>query len=253
MSSKKIWHAFLLIFIYLLVVSLIVYLSSLFFYQINGGWGWPLGVGIALWIASGALHLAKEQNKFAQPVSLFLNALACGFLISTLAVKAKIYFQLPPLLLLSVFVSFTYLFLAALLTAQGLAEKIWYVALSFVLSITASVFFVVYLYPLCLKALSVGPPFRQDLLFVFYLIIFGFLSIGSILPTYDANDLFGKLAVPALIATFIVGIIVLLLVSGGEGCDCECGDCGDCGRSSDSYNGTRYRKKKGVSTLPKNE
>ena len=254
MKSKKIWHSFLLITAYLLTVSLLVYLSSLFFYKVKGDWGWPLGIGIVLWIGSGLLFFAKEKNKFAHPVSLILNALASGFLISTLAVKGQVFIPLLPLLLLSLSVGVTYLFLAALLTPNRLSEKIWYVVIVVILSLTASVFFVIYLYPLLLNALSIQPPFEQDLLFVLYLVIFAFLCVGSILPTYDTNDLFSKLVLPALIATFIVGIIVLIALSGGDNCDCgDSCDCGDCGLSDGKYSGTNYQKKKVKSALPPNQ
>ena len=159
-----------------------------------------------------------------------------------------------PLILLSLSVGVTYLFLAALLTPNRLSEKIWYVVIAVILSLTASVFFVIYLYPLLLNALSIPPLFEQDLLFVLYLVIFAFLCVGSILPTYDTNDLFSKLVLPALIATFIVGIIVLIALSGGDNCDCgDSCDCGDCGLSDGKYSGTNYQKKKVKSALPPNQ
>ena len=253
MNSKKLWHSFAVILTYLLIVSLIATGSSLLFKNFKAPWGVPFGVGVGLWIASLVFCLARDQHISFIPLSLLTNALGAGLFIAAFIVGKNITLDFAALPILALTIAALYLFLMMLLSVPNLKYKIWYVVICFVLWMTGSIFLGSWLCPHILRFSALQTPNELDIFLVFFFILLGFLSLGSLLPADDFSELLGVMVIPALVATFLILFIVLLCLAGCDDCDCgdgcgECCDCGDC--SGGQYNSTAYGKRsKNVQTM----
>ncbi len=239
MNSKKLWQAFFIIFAYLVFTAVISYAAARLAAVLSLPWGVPLGVGVALWVATLVLYLCREKVRFASFFALFVCMLGSSFLIAAYIVGTNSSISLVALLLTAVFCGACYPLYMLLLTAP-LKSRLWFVILSFILWIAGSVLLGVFLSPVLLQGLNLPADFGTFLLF-FYLLL-GSMAIGSVLPAEDFSDMAATLLAPALCATFFIGVIVVVALACGDSgdCDCSCGDCfGDCG----SFDGTSYKKK----------
>lgn len=252
MNSKKLWHSFAVILTYLLLASLIATGGSRLCDLLHAKWGVPFGVGVALWIASLVFYLARDQHVSFISLSLFTNALGAGLFIAAFIVGKSIALDFALLPILALSISALYLFLMMLLSVPKLKHKIWYVVICFVLWMTGSIFFGSWLCPHILRLSALQTPNESDVFLVFFFILLGFLSLGSLLPADNFFELLGAMVIPALVATFFILVIVLLCLAGCDDCDCgdgcgECCDCGDC--SGGQYNSTAYGKRSKTQTM----
>lgn len=246
MNSKKLWQAFAAIFLYLLFTSFLATGSVRLFRMFGSKWGVPFAMGCVFWIFSLIFCLAREKSFLFTPLALVFNAVGAGLFIGAYALGEKISLAWQTLPLIAIFIAATYLLLMLLLSVPVLKRKIWYVIIVFVLSVTASVLLSVYLFPVLLTGAGMDLPKKFGLLLAFFLLLFGFLALGSLAPVDDFTELLTAIVAPALIATFFILIIVLLCLGGCDDCDCGdgcdgCCDCGDC--SGGQYNSTSYGKK----------
>ena len=247
MNSKKLWASFALIFIYLLLAALVASGSASLLLRIAWKWGVPFAFGCVFWVGSLVFFLYREKAFLFSPLSLASNAVGAGLLIGSYLVGKKIAVAWTVFAALSALIAATYLLLMLLLSVPVLKRKIWYVIVVFVLSVTASILLSVYLFPVLLTGAGMDLPKKLGLILAFFLLLYGALALGSVAPVEDFEELLTILIAPALIATFLLAIIVLLCLAGGDGCDCgdgcdSCCDCGDC--SGGEYNSTSFGKRR---------
>ena len=244
MNSKKLWTAFAVIFLYLLLTGLIAAGSALLFQQLAWKWGVPFALGCVFWVGSLLLCILREKAFLFSPFALLTNALGAGFCIGAYVLGEKISFDWKILPLIAFTVSATYLLLMVFLSVPKLKQKIWYVIVSYVLWMTGSVFLCLWLCPLLLQRVGLALPPKMGMLLFFFLLLLGFLALGSVSPVDDFEELLTAIIIPALIATFFILVIVLLCLGGCDDCSCDgcegCCDCGDC--SGGQYNSTSYGK-----------
>lgn len=248
MQSKKLWQAFGIIFLYLLLTAGVAFGSAQIFHICHAPWGVPMGIGIGLWIVCIILFVKRKENRWLGIVGLFLNALACGILISAYIIGKNIFPPATALLSFAALVGTCFLLLMLFLSVTKLCDKIWYQILVFLVWIGVSIFLCLCLYGKISK--TIGFSMDGTLFPLFFLLILDFLSLGVFIETEDFFDLAAFLSAPALCATCIVGIVVLLCLA-GDGCDCDCGSgcCDGCTCSEGNHNATRHNKRNGVTTM----
>ena len=242
MKSKKLWTAFAVISSYLILCALLIGLNAWVFRSVGAhGWGYPCGFGIALWIGSIVFFCARAKRKPFALFALICNALSSGLLISAYVIGTQTDVSLVSLLFLAAFVAVIYL-LFMLLLSLPVHNAVWYVIVAYVVWLSATVCAGIFLYPIIANAWGILP-INYGMLLLFFLLIIGFLAFGSVLPVDNKNELLSALVIPSVIATCFIAVIVILVLSGGDGCDCgDACDCGDC--SGGQYNSTSYGKKK---------
>ncbi|MBQ8374414.1 MAG: hypothetical protein IJX98_02430 [Clostridia bacterium] len=247
MNGKKMWHALGVIALYLCTAALTACLGAWIFSALRAPWGVPLGIGVAVWALSIVFFALREKSKAFQFCAVPLNALASGVLISAFIVGKALTVEPVSLLLLACFCALCYLFLMALLTVPRLSEKIWYQIVAFAVWMTGSVFLCIWLYPLLLGSLNLALPERETFL-LFFLLLLGFLAFGSLLEAENFPALLLNLTAPAMIATCLIGLIVIAVLSGCDSFDC--GDCGGCdGGSGGTHNAKRYGGQSKIKTM----
>lgn len=246
MNSKKLWHSFALIFLYLVFTMFAAWIFASLFRALNAPWGIPIGIGIAVWVLALVFLIVHENHPVLARWALFLTALSCGFCIAAFLVGKGLSVSLLALLLLALLCAFCYLLLMALMSIPKASALLWYEILVFVLWLAGSVLLVVFTAQPLLAYFSLSLP-EQGFMLAFALILLGFLAIGSMLDAESFSELLKMLAVPMLVATGLIALIVLLVLSGGDGCDC--GDCRDCSTGEGGKRkSTKHYTKKSVTT-----
>jgi len=248
MNNVKLWHTFGIIVGYFTLVAAVTYgVGLLDTYAV--GWGVPFGVGIAVWIGAVVLFFLREKKSAFSIFPLPMSAIACGLCFGAFILGQHLTVDINDLVIMAAIVAACYLLLMLLLTFTPLKNRAWYEIVCFVLwlaaSITGSIF-------ACNAALPSMP--ERGIFLLFFLLLLGLLSVGSLIETDDFAELWTMLIVPAFIATGAIAVIVLLIVSEGDGCDsCDCGDCTDgCSCENGNHNGTTYTKKQKHSTTMQN-
>lgn len=248
MNSSKLWHSFALICTYLLFTALIANIGSLCFQNVEAHWGILLGIGIVFWGLSLIFVAQGEKHKLFLIFALIANVIGAGSAIAAYIVGMAIEITILALFALAIMIAFLYLFLMLLLTVPNLKYAIWYVVICYIVWMTGSVLLGVFVFPHIFEALHLPLPAEFGMFLLFFFLLLGFLALGTMFPVEEFFDLIRNTILPALAATFLIIIIVLLCLAGCDDCDCgdSCGDCcgcdgGDC--SSGKYNSTGYGKK----------
>ncbi len=248
MNNKKLWHTFGVIFFYMLFTALLALGCSALFRVFNATWLVPFIIGVVFWIASLVFLALREEHIACTFGALLCNVLGCGFFIGAFLIGKNITLPFLSLPLLSVFISLLFLLLMLLLT-PATHQKLWYVIPAYILWLTGSIFATVYLAPLLLETCNLAIPAETEMFLLFFLVIFGFLSLGAVFGSAeDFIELLQMLILPAICATFFILIIVLLCLLGCDDCECGDGDCCDCcDCSGGELRSTTYGKKKRTS------
>ncbi len=249
MNSKKLWQAFSLIFTYLLLASFLAYGSATLSASLGWQWGASFGIGVVFWVLSLVFFiLLTNKDLFVFAVlALLCNAIGAGLFIGAFIVGKNIPLNFGSLITLAFMVAGCYLLLMALLTVPKLKYRIWYVVVCYIIWIVGSIFLARWLLPLLLQAFGLRQPPETGMFLLFFFLLLGFLALGSLIPADDFTELLKATVTPALVATFLLLVIVLLCLAGCDDCDCGdgcdgCCDCGDC--SGGRYNSTGYGKRK---------
>ncbi|MBQ2740015.1 MAG: hypothetical protein IJF39_00140 [Clostridia bacterium] len=237
MNSAKLWHTFAIIVGYLCTVAFISCgIGALNLYHWH--WGIPFGVGIALWIASILFYVLREKHSKFYIFPLPMSAIACGLLIGAFILGENCTVYLNTLVPLALLVSACYVLLMLLFTVQPLKHRIWYQVVCYILWLGSCIALTIFAVPTLLPKLP-----QNGMFLLFFLLLLGFLSLGSMIETEDFAELWTSITLPAFAATGIIGVIVLLVITDGDGCDaCDCGDCG-CSKEKGKHIGTGYTKK----------
>ena len=249
MNSKKLWHSFAVILTYLCLVAGIATLGSIFFQNVQSNWVVALIVGVGFWLILCALH---EKHVAFTILAFITNAVGAGFSIAAFVIGKSLSLSVFALPMLAVMVAFLYLLLMALLTVTPLKNFIWYVIVSSLVWITASVLVGVFLFPTFFGIFQIPLPNEFGLLLTFFFLLLGFLAMGTLFQAEDFFELLFHMIGPALIATFFIIVIVLLCLAGCDSCDCDGGCDGgcDCGSGQGGkYNPTTYGKKRSSTTM----
>ena len=243
MKNLKLLHAFLLILVYLFICSVVTNLGGLLF--LKTPWWIPLTIGGVFWIFSLVFALLKEKHPLFSPLALLTNCIGASLSISAYLVGVGItldFFLLPTM---SVLLAVSYLILVALLSIPGLSERIWCVVLSFLFWFAGVILLCIFAFPPLFQALGFTLPEDFGMFFLFFLILLGGLSLGSLINVESFFELMQAVITPMLLASFFVFVIVLACLSGCDDCDCcDCGDCGDFSR--ENYKANTYNKKQGM-------
>ena len=253
MLSKKLWHSFFMIFSYLLVAAGIAAAFSLLCKSWTERWWGLLIIGAVLWLLSAVLAvfaIKSPERTFLSIPALAVNAVGLGIFIATYAVGKSI--VLSPLFFfaLAVITALTYLLLMALFSIPTLKEYLWYTIVAYLVWLAGVICLGIFVFPYVITWLGIPLPEEFGAFVFFYLLTVGFLAIGSLLPADDFWGVTLELALPALVASFIVFIVVLLCLLGGDGCDCDGCDCcdgGDC--SGGRYDPTEYERRSRYSRM----
>jgi len=243
MKSIKLWHVFALIIGYFATVSGIAFGISVSTLP----WWLPFTVGALIWIAAIVFFIKRESMAKLGALALPTTAISCGLFIGAYVRGVHIKVEFLNLALLAGLSAGCFLLLMALLTPNRLNGRAWYQILSLVvwlgISITGCIF--------ASRALLPELP-KRGIFLLFYLLLLGFFGIGALIESYDFAETCSSLVVPLLVATCLIGVIALLLISGGDGCDCDGGCCDGFDCSGGNHNGTQYTKKKQPPTTMSN-
>lgn len=246
MNSKKLWHSFALIFLYLTFVAVGSWGISKLFISLRSPWGVPFGIGVGVWITSLVFLILHENHPRLARWALTATAISCAFFITAFFIGKGISVSLLPVFFLSTFCAFCYLLLMLLMSVPKVSGLLWYEIVAFIVWLTGSVLLVVFALKPLLVCFSLTLP-EHGFLISFFLILLGFLAFGSLLEAENFSELFKMLSVPMLIATGIIALIVLLALSGCDSCDG--GDCCDCSTGGDGKRkSTKHYTEKNSST-----
>lgn len=227
MNSKKLWHSFALLTIYLFIVAFGAYAFARFSTLCHAPWGIPFAFGVAIWIFAIVCLILREKADVFKTLCLPCTAFSCALWVAAYIVGKELTLSLSALLLFSALVSACYLLLMALLSIPTLSEYLWYQIVAFLVWLTVSVLVLVFLAGVWLELFGLQLPEGWFFVTVFSILL-GFLAFGGMLDAENFAELWQFTAVPMLVATGAVGLIVLLALAGGDSCDCGCDDCG-CG------------------------
>ncbi len=246
MNSKKMWHALIALSGYLILTAAITVGIAKLFTIWNCKWGVPFSIGCVIWVISLILTLILiEKNSIKESFALLLyplNSIACGFLIAAYIIGKNDSVQFLSLVLMASLLACSYLLLMILFTIPSLKEKLWYQIVSYIIWFVGSIFLCVFLFNFLSTAFAIPIPQERDMLFIFFFIILFLLSIGTLFSTANFYELLSLMILPACIATFFIGVIILAALSGCDSCDCDCGDsCGEsCDCNKGKHNATQY-------------
>lgn len=244
MNSKKLWHAFGILFAYLIVTALLAVETAKLFVRWHCGWGVPFTIGTILWLISLVVLLVLMKNShLSDSLALLIfpiNVAASGFLIAAFIVGKNDLAQPSSILLMATLVACCYLLLMAFLTVPSLKDRVWYQIVCYIIWMVGNVFLCSFLFDVFAAVFSLAIPAERSMLFLFFFILLGLLAIGTLLSSDNFKELLSTMILPAMIATFLIAIIVLLALAGGDGCDgCDCGgEACDC--SGGKHNATKY-------------
>ncbi len=246
MKSVKLWQAFALVVAYMTGAALFACAFFKLFTLLNSKWGVPFGIGVGFWVLSLIFFFLSEKGKPFTPVAFGINLLACALLFCAFAVAKERVLSFQVLPVFALILACFYLLLMLFLTPNRLNGNIWYVGTSFVVFLLLAIFGGVWLCQAYCKMFSLALPNEWKTFLVFFYILLTFLTLGSLATTESFSDLLTRTIAPALLATFFIGVIVLLALACGDGgdCDCDCGDCCDC--SGGEYGGVRHKKKNSI-------
>ena len=239
MQSRKMWIAFAIVALFSGVETLavaIVTKYALFTPTVS------LIVGGVCMLVSVVLSFLREKLPRIAPVAVGLNAVACGAFIGAFAVHKSLA-DVPALGVCALIAATAFLLFMAICSLP-LRAKRWFLILGFFVWASASYF----LGAFALQGLY--PQLSDDYLlaYLFFLLpVFG-LAVGCLLPAETWQELLSAMLTPCTVTVGFVGVIVLLIVSGGDGCDCDCGDLGDCCDCSTDYH-TKNKKPTSMSEL----
>lgn len=237
MKHTKLWHSFISILGFFTLTALIAGgVNDLSAYKVP--WGFPFGVGAFVWIIAIVFYALREKSKFPVLFSLPAAAIACGLFIGSFLLGKHVSVKMGDLLLLSVVVSVCYLIWMGFMSVNTKKDRILYQVITFIAYMGISVAISILLSKQLLPNLK-----ERGMLLLFFLLILAFLSAGSLLEAKGFQTLWSQLALPAFVATGIVAVIVIAILSEYDSCDC--GDCGDgCSHEKGNHNGASYTKKK---------
>ena len=238
MKSIKLWHVFALIIGYFAAVSGIAFGISVSTLP----WWLPFTVGALIWIAAIVFFIKRESMAKLGALALPATAISCGLFIGAYVRGVHIKVEFLDLALLAGLSAGCFLLLMALLTPNRLNGRVWYQILSLVVWLGISIAGCIF----ASRALLPDLPKRGIFL------LLGFFGIGALIESYDFAETCSSLVVPLLVATCLIGVIALLLISGGDGCDCDGGCCDGFDCSGGNHNGTQYTKKKQPPTTMSN-
>lgn len=250
MNSSKLWHSFALICTYLLFTALIANIGSLCFQNVEAHWGFPIGIGAAFWIVSLILWCQHEKHNLFIVFALLTNGIGAGFSIAAYIVGTSIQITFPFLLALAAMIAALYLILMLLLTIPHLKDLGWYVAICYIVWMTGSVLLGVFVFPHIFEALHLPLTAEFGMFLLFFFLLLGFLALGTLLSADGLFDLLQVSILPSLIATFLLLVIILGVLTQGECGDCcECGEACNCGggESGKKSSPTKYGGKRGFS------
>ncbi len=243
MKSIKLWHVFALILGYFAAATGIAFginLSTL-------PWWLPFAVGVAIWITAIVFFIKRESAAKLGALALPATAIACGLFIGAYVRGVHIKVEFLDLALLAALTAGCFLLLMALLTPNRLNGRVWYQILSLAVWLGASITLCIFVS----RALLPDLP-KRGVFLLFFLLLLGFFGIGALIESYDFAETCSSLVVPLLVATCLIGVIALLLISGGDGCDCDGGCCDGFDCSGGNHNATQYTKKKQPPTTMSN-
>ncbi len=186
------------------------------------GYSWIYGVALMLFAIP--LALLGYKQKLLYILAIFLNAVGTGFIAAfyyvTYSIPLSVYDVLVP-------------------TAIGIAALILFSVLSHLVTEEQGVLFAVY--AILLVALLVvvailwgtsGSQFFSVLFFISVLLAISVVLLAVVVAGKEENELLRDASFASFGILIVVGIIVALLV-GADGCDCDCGCDGcDCGGGS---------------------
>ena len=143
MNNVKLWHTFGIIIGYFTLVAAIAYgvgtLSAC-----GVGWGWPFGVGIAVWIGAIVLFLLREKKGAFGVFPLPMSAIACGLFFGAFILGQHLQVHINDLVIMAGIVAACYLLLMLFFSFSPLKNRVWYEIVCFILwlgaSITVSIF-----------------------------------------------------------------------------------------------------------------
>lgn len=236
-----------LIFLYLTFVAVGSWGISKLFTSLRSPWGVPFGIGVGVWITSLVFLILHENHPRLARLALGLTAISCGFFISAFLVGKGISVSLLSLLLLSSLCAFCYFLLMLFMSVPNASGLLWYEIAAFLVWLTGSVLLVVFATQPLLSYFSLTLP-ERGFLIAFFLILLGFLALGSLLNAESFSELVKMLSVPMLVASGLIALIVLLALSGCDSCDCaDSCDCCDSGGDG-KRKSTKHYTKKSVTT-----
>ncbi len=235
MKSIKLWHIFAVIIGYFACVVGIAYATALLSWR----WWLPFCIGVGIWITAIVFFIKRESNAEVGSLALPATALSCGLFIGAFIIGTQIRVVFLDLALLAGLTVGCFLILMALLTPAQLSNRVWYQALSLVIWLSISITGLIF----TARALLPSLPSRGIFL-LFFLLLLGFFGFGALIESYDFKETCSSLVLPLIAATCLIGILALLLISGGDGCDCDGGCCDGMDCSGGNHNATQYTKRK---------
>ena len=235
MNNKKLWHSFAVILTYLIFTAFVATGVNTLFQNFHVHWGFPFGIGVAFWIASLILWFQHEKHAIFIILALLTNAIGAGFAIAAFAVGKAIELSFFALPVLATMIAALYLILILLLTIPNLKDMIWYLIVCYVVWMAGSVLLGIFIFPHIFEVLHFSVPTEFGIFLTFFFLLLGFLAVGTIIPVDDFFGLLHMLIVPALIATFLIFVIVLAVLTECDSCDCGGECCDGCGCGNDRY------------------
>ena len=243
MNSKKMWHSFSIIASYLLLTALLSSSFGVLFKYLCTSWLLPFVIGVLFWIGSLIFSLFTEKRPHFSLFALPLNVFGASFAIAAYIVGANIALNICFLPTFALLLTLSYIIFIGMLSVPKLKYYVAYVVGAYLLWLTGVILLSIFVFPHIFSFLGISLPNTYGIFFTLFLILFGFLALGTVLPADSFLDLALKLILPSLVSTFLILLIVLLCLAGCDDCDCDGADCCDCDCSGGKYNPTSYNKK----------
>ncbi len=235
--QNKIFHGTILTVLFYVITIFLTYFFSKFFYGVK--WYIPFVIGVIFTVLSFVFFAIAQNHEKMSIFCFFTNTLSFSLYISAFMDEKK-----SEIYLLPTFISCGELFLCfcffSVLCNIFKKSKLQTTLVSIIFS-------VVYIIAVVFSGIHFAKIYGNHIDFVFamYAIVQVFMTFGCYVASYDFWELLSVIALPMNFAVLIVGIIVLLAIGGGDGCDCDGGCCdggccdGDRGAFSRNYKKTK--------------